>query len=87
MVSLRFATIFGISPRLRLDLLVNDFCYKAYHSKEIVLFEGTFKRSFLEVTDAARSIDHCIDKYETLKGFSIPPLLKSTNLEYKLASC
>lgn len=69
-VALRFATIFGLSTRLRLDLLVNDFCYQAYHLKQIVMFEGHFRRSFLHVKDAANSIVHAVEKYDNLKGLA-----------------
>lgn len=53
-ISFRLATLFGFSPRMRTDLLVNDFVLKAFNDKSIVLFERTFKRNFLHVRDAAR---------------------------------
>jgi nucleoside-diphosphate-sugar epimerase len=53
-ICFRLATLFGFSPRMRTDLLVNDFVYKAVHEKSIVLFERRFKRNFLHVRDAAR---------------------------------
>ena len=67
-VGLRFATVFGISPRLRLDLLVNDFVYQAIHFKQIVLFEGYYKRTFLHVKDAVNSYLFAIDNYYKMRG-------------------
>ena len=52
-----------------MDLLVNDFCYQAYHLKQIVLFEGHFRRSFLH-KDAANSIVHAVKKYDDIKGLA-----------------
>lgn len=60
-VSLRFATIFGVSPRLRLDLLVNDFVYRARFERVLVLFEGHFKRNYLHVRDAADAFLHVLE--------------------------
>ena len=52
-ITFRLATVFGISPRPRLDLLVNDFTYRAFFDKTVVLFEADFKRNYLHIEDAA----------------------------------
>lgn len=65
---LRFATVFGSSPRLRLDLLVNDFVYQALHARQIVLFEGHFRRTFLHVTDAAAVYPFTMDHFDQMAG-------------------
>ena len=60
-VSLRFATAFGIAPRLRLDLLINDFAWQAIHQKYLVVYEKHFRRTFIHVHDIARAIVHVVD--------------------------
>jgi len=67
-IGLRFATVFGLAPRLRLDLLVNDFVYQAVHNKQIVLYEGHFRRTFLHSKDAAYSYLFAIDNYDKMQG-------------------
>ena len=66
-VCLRFATAFGVSPRMRLDLLINDFVYQAYMNKFLILFEKTYKRTFAHVQDISRSIHFAIKNFEKMK--------------------
>jgi nucleoside-diphosphate-sugar epimerase len=65
---MRFATVFGASPRVRLDLLVNDFVYQAVHQKQIVLFEGHFRRTFLHCADAAAVYPFAMDHFDAMDG-------------------
>jgi len=67
-ISLRFATVFGVSPRLRIDLLINDFTYLAIHKKEIILFEGSNKRTFLHARDTVNSILFSINNFDKMKN-------------------
>ena len=67
-VVLRFATAFGLSPRMRLDLLPNDFAYQALHSKALVIYEGQFKRSFIHVRDMASSILFSLEECDDMRG-------------------
>jgi len=66
--SFRLATVFGMSPRMRIDLLVNDFTYRAVHDRFVVLFEANFKRNYIHVRDIARAFMHGIDNYEKTNG-------------------
>jgi len=79
-VTFRFATLFGISPRMRLDLLVNDFTYRAVAERFIVLFEPHFKRNYLHVRDAARAFVHALEHYQEMKGRPYNVGLSEANL-------
>lgn len=63
----RFATAFGLSPRLRLDLLVNDFTFQALKNRQLVLYEKGFRRTFIHVQDMAEAFIHAVENYEKLK--------------------
>lgn len=67
-VSFRLATVFGVSPRMRLDLLVNNFVYRAVTDKFIVLFEGHFKRNYVHVRDVSNAFCQAIDEPEKVVG-------------------
>jgi nucleoside-diphosphate-sugar epimerase len=67
-ISFRLATVFGMSPKMRIDLLVNDFVYRAVNDRFIVLFEGHFKRNYIHVTDVVRAFIHGIDNFDTMRG-------------------
>jgi nucleoside-diphosphate-sugar epimerase len=85
-ISLRLATVFGMSPRMRLDLLVNDFTYRAVTDRFIVLFESHFKRNFIHVRDVARAFLHAIDHFESMNGQIYNVGLSDANLS-KLEWC
>ena len=85
-ISLRFATLFGISPRMRLDLLVNDFSYRAFKDRFIVLYESHFKRNYLHVRDAARAMIYCLEHFDVMKAEAYNVGLSDANLT-KLELC
>ena len=81
--SFRLATVFGMSPRMRIDLLVNDFTYRAVHDRFVVLFEAHFKRNYLHVRDVARAFLHAIDHYEKTNGQIFNVGLSDANVSKK----
>lgn len=85
-VSFRLATVFGMSPRMRLDLLVNDFTYRAVTDKFIVLFEAHFRRNYLHVRDVAEVFLFAVNHWDKLKGQIFNVGLSSANLT-KLELC
>jgi nucleoside-diphosphate-sugar epimerase len=82
-VTFRLATVFGMSPRMRLDLLVNDFAYKAYKDKYIVLFESHFKRNFIHIRDVAKTFVFAIKNFDKMKGQTYNVGLSSANISKK----
>lgn len=67
-VSLRFATVFGFSTRMRMDLMVNDFVYKALNERVLVLFDGFAMRTFIHVQDAADCYIFTMENFDRMKG-------------------
>lgn len=67
-ISFRLATVFGMSPRMRIDLLVNDFTYRAVRDKFIILFESEFKRNYVHVRDVSRAFQYAINNFSLMKG-------------------
>ena len=82
-VTLRLATVFGMSPRMRLDLLVNDFTYKAYKDNYIVLFESHFKRNFIHIRDVIKAFLFAIDRFDQMKGKAYNVGLSTANISKK----
>ena len=66
-VAYRYATAFGVSNRMRLDLMPNDFTYQAVKNRNLIVYEGGFKRTFVHVRDMARSIMFALDRWDEVK--------------------
>jgi nucleoside-diphosphate-sugar epimerase len=79
-ISFRLATVFGASPRMRLDLLVNDFVYRAVTDRSVVLFEAHFKRNFIHIWDVARVFLHGLDHFDRMQGLPYNVGLDDANL-------
>ncbi len=85
-ITFRLATVFGCSPRMRLDLLVNDFSYRAFSQRYIVLFEAHFKRNFIHIRDVAKAFTHSIENFDSMKNTMYNVGLSSANLS-KMELC
>jgi len=85
-ISFRLATVFGMSPRMRMDLLVNDFVYRAVNDRAVVIFEGHFRRNFIHIRDVASVFLHGLENFETMRGRSYNVGLEDANLT-KLELC
>ena len=79
-VTFRLATVFGASPRMRLDLLVNDFVYRAVYDRAVVLFEAHFKRNYVHVRDVAGVFRFGLEHYDRMKGQAFNVGLSEANL-------
>lgn len=79
-LTFRFATVFGASPRMRIDLLVNDFVYRAVFDRTAVIFQGEFKRNYIHIRDAAGAFLYAINHFDEMKGRPYNCGLSSANL-------
>ena len=82
-ISFRLATVFGMSPRMRIDLLVNDFTYRAVYDGFTVLFESHFKRNYIHVRDVSRVFQHALNNYEVMNGEIFNVGLSDANVSKK----
>tara|TARA_B100000686_G_C16788254_1_gene976798 strand:+ start:1428 stop:2369 length:942 start_codon:yes stop_codon:yes gene_type:complete len=82
-VSFRLATVFGMSPRMRTDLLVNDFVDKAIRDRVLILFEENFRRNFIHIRDVSNAIVFAIENYDKMRGNAFNVGLSSANLTKK----
>ena len=85
-ISFRLATVFGMASRMRMDLLVNDFVYRAVTDRALVIFEGHFKRNYIHIRDVARVFLHGLQNFETMRGRAYNVGLEDANLT-KLELC
>lgn len=79
-VSLRLATVFGMSPRMRLDLLVNDFVWRSVTDRAVVLFEAGFRRNYIHVRDVANAFVHALANWDAMQGKAFNVGLSDANL-------
>ncbi len=85
-ISYRLATVFGMSPRMRIDLLVNDFTYRAFHDSALIIFEGHFKRNYIHIRDVVKAFVHALNNLEKMKSEIFNVGLSNANLS-KLELC
>lgn len=85
-ISFRLATAFGVSPRMRIDLLVNDFTYRAVNDRFVVLFEAHFKRNYIHVRDISLAFRHGLANFDSMKAQAYNVGLSDANLS-KMELC
>jgi len=79
-VTFRLATVFGMAPKMRVDLLVNDFTLRAVRDRALIIFEGHFRRNYIHVRDVAKAFIHGMENFETMKGRAYNTGLSTANL-------
>jgi nucleoside-diphosphate-sugar epimerase len=85
-ITLRLATVFGMAPRPRLDLLVNDFTYRAVMDRAVVVFEGDFKRNYIHIRDVSKAFRHGMANFDRMRDNAYNVGLSDANLS-KLELC
>lgn len=79
-ITLRLATVFGVSPRMRMDLLLNDFVCRAVQDRAVVIFEADFKRNYIHVRDVVKAFVHSIEHFDAMKNSPYNVGLEDANL-------
>ncbi len=82
-ISYRLATVFGMSPRMRIDLLVNDFVHRAVKDRFTILFEGHFKRNYIHFSDISNAFIHGLNNYNNMKNEVYNVGLSEANISKK----
>jgi nucleoside-diphosphate-sugar epimerase len=85
-LTFRLATVFGVSPRMRVDLLVNDFVHRAVTDRAVVIFEGHFKRNFIHIRDVCGAFMHAMKNFDSMRGQAYNVGLSDANIS-KLELC
>jgi len=85
-LTFRLATVFGMAPKMRIDLLVNDFTYRAFRDRAVLIFEGHFRRNYIHIRDVVGAFNHALLNYDTMRGQPYNVGLSSANLT-KLQLC
>ncbi|MBP2161870.1 MULTISPECIES: NAD(P)-dependent oxidoreductase [Asticcacaulis] len=85
-LTFRLATVFGMAPKMRIDLLVNDFTYRAFRDRAVLIFEGHFRRNYIHIRDVVGAFNHGLENYDKMRGQAYNVGLSSANLT-KLQLC
>src|SRR5262249_53551526 len=67
-LTFRLATVFGMAPKMRIDLLVNDFTYRAFRDRAVLIFEGHFRRNYIHIRDVVGAFNHGLANYDKMRG-------------------